>query len=63
MEAYERHAWEIGRRATYTYYPRKIYAAVGVKEEGHASDTDPRPGAHFETLEWDTGRTYAQHSC
>lgn len=41
----------------------KIYAAVGVKEEGHASNTDPRPGAYFETLEWDTGRTYAQHSC
>ena len=34
----------------------KRYAAVGMKEEGHASDTDPRPGAYFETLGWDTGR-------
>lgn len=63
MEAYERHAWKKGWRATYTYSLRKIYAAVGLKEEGHASDTDPRPGAYFETLGWDTGRIYAQHSC
>ena len=34
----------------------KIYAAAGVKDEGHASDTDPRPGAYFETSGWDTGR-------
>lgn len=54
---------ENGQKATYTYYPRKIYAAAGVKEEGHASDTDPRPGAYFETLGQDTSRIYAQHSC
>ena len=35
---------------------RKMYAVVRVKEEGHASDTDPCPGAYFETLGWDTGR-------